>query len=117
MALSSCMVWALVECIAIWGLGVAARAWVVGLVGLFSVWLVFQILGAMVGFTWGLYRFINASFADAGMPIPGDWDQEMGKLYNVFLAFWDWAPLVVFVGAMVYIILESMRRRPEEYYI
>ena len=92
-----------------------ARAWVVAITGLFGIWLVYTILGQFIGFTWGLYRYLNASFAEAGVPIPQDWDQDMGKLYNTFLLFWNYAPPILFISVMIYVILESMRRRPEEY--
>ena len=37
-------------------------------------------------------------------------------VYSV-LGVWDYMPFIVFLAFIVYIVLESMRRRPEEYYL
>ena len=90
----------------------AARAWVVGLIGLFVVWMVFEVLTGMIGTVWGVYEVVNGT----GLVDP-DWDRRAQSIKQSFLGVWDYMPFIVFFAFIVYIVLESMRRRPEEYYL
>jgi len=90
----------------------AARAWVVGIVGLFAVWIVFTFLSGTIGTLWGVYNVLNKT----GLIDPG-WDKQAQNIKQLFLGTWAWLPFLVFAMFIVYIILESLRRRPEEYYI
>ena len=90
----------------------AARAWVVGIIGLFASWLAFQFIGGMIGTMWGIYDVLNST----GL-IDKQWDNRIVGIKQTFLATWSYLPLIVFASFVVYIILESLRRRPEDYYI
>ena len=89
----------------------AARAWVAGLIGLFVAWIVLQFLSGMIGTIWGVYSMLN----ETGIVDP-EWDRQVAGIKQAFLGVWDYMPFIVFASFIVYIIIESMRRRPEEYY-
>ena len=90
----------------------AARAWVVGLIGLFVVWIAMEVLTGVIGTMWGVYKVINAT----GLVDP-DWDQRASGIKQAFLGVWNYMPLIILFSFALYIVLESMRRRPEDYYV
>lgn len=94
------------------GGALAARAWIVGLLGLFVAWIAITIVTGMIGTMWGIYEFLNQS----GLIDPG-WDRQAHNIKDVFLGVWSYMPFIVFFSFIIYIIIESMRRRPEDYYV
>ncbi len=90
----------------------AARAWVVGLIGLFAVWIAMEVLTGMIGTMWGVYKVINGT----GLVDP-DWDRRAQAIKSTFLGVWSYIPFIIFLAFIVYIVIESLRRRPEEYYV
>jgi hypothetical protein len=91
---------------------VAARAWAVGVIGLFAVWIAMEILTGMIGTMWGVYNTLNST----GL-IDRDWNQKAEAIKQAFLGVWNYMPMIVFASFIVYIIIESLRRRPEDYYV
>ena len=90
----------------------AARAWVVGIIGLFGAWIAMTFLTGMIGTMWGVYDRLNQT----GL-IDRQWDQSAQNIKSVFLGLWNgYVALIVFASFIVYIVLSSMRRRPEEFY-
>ncbi len=94
------------------GGALAARAWVVGLLGLFVAWVAITITTGLIGTMWGVYNVINQT----GLIDPS-WDQKARSIKQVFLDVWGYMPFVIFFSFIIYIIIESMRRRPEDYYV
>ena len=90
----------------------AARAWIAGLIGLFIVWVVMEVLSGMIGTMWGVYELINGT----GLVDP-EWDRQAVSIKQAFLTVWGYMPLIIMLSFVVYIIIESMRRRPEDYYV
>ena len=90
----------------------AARAWVVGLIGLFVVWIAMQFLSGMIGTIWGVYELINST----GLVDP-DWDKRAVSIKQAFLGVWSYMPFIIMLSFIIYIVIESMRRRPEDYYV
>jgi len=95
---------------------VALRAWIVAAAGIFMVWLSFHVVGFAIGAIWGLWQQLDA--ATAGTPIepPLSWKTTLNNLFATFEVVWTYFPLVIFAAVAVYVLLESMRRRPEEVY-
>lgn len=89
----------------------AIRAWVVGLGGLFGTWILLTVLGSLMGTVSEVGSIINTTgVAD---PVWMDFNQKMN---GYFTSLWTWAGFLIFASFIIYIVLESMRRRPEEYY-
>lgn len=90
----------------------AARAWAVGILGLFLAWVVIEAVTGVIGTMFGLFQ----SFNSTGLVDPV-WGRRITEIKNDFLGVWNYIPLIVLFSFIVYIVLESMRRRPEDYYI
>ena len=90
----------------------AARAWVVGLIGLFVAWFMVEVLTGTIGMFWGVYEYMNGT----GL-VSQAWDQKAREILSTFLVVWDYMPILVFAAFAIYIVLESMRRRPEDYMV
>ncbi|BAF34754.1 hypothetical protein ASQ66_gp17 [Aeropyrum pernix spindle-shaped virus 1] len=95
----------------------AARAWVVAVVGFFVMWLMFQVVGWVIGVIWGVWQQLDQATAGTMIEPPQDWKNMLNSLYSNMLGIWNYLPVVVLLSAVVYIIIESLRRRPEEYYV
>ena len=94
----------------------AARAWVVFIVGIIGVYVAYTMLGGLVGFIFGLYDTITSEAEKSGIQIPEGINQTVVKLKSITESVWSYAPLLTFIAMGVYLMLESMRRRPEDYY-
>ena len=89
----------------------SVRAWIVGLLGLFGAWIAITTLTGLIGTMWGVYDVLNST----GLIDP-DWAQRALDIKSSFLGVWNYMPFIVFLSFIIYIVLESMRRRPEDYY-
>jgi NADH:ubiquinone oxidoreductase subunit 6 (subunit J) len=90
----------------------AARSWVVGIIGLFASWIALTFLSGMIGTMWGIYDELNQT----GL-IDKDWDQSAQSIKEIFLGLWNgYVAVIVFLSFIIYIVISSMRRRPEEFY-
>jgi len=92
----------------------AAYNWIYGLVGLWLVWVIMSILATLTGFFFGLYDMLKESFAKAGIVIPASWDAVIANIDSNLQSTWNWIGIVIFGSFIVYIIVSSMRKRPEE---
>lgn len=95
----------------------AARAWVVALVGFFAVWVVFQVVGWAISLIWAVWQQLDAQVTGTVIEPTPEWRNTLNTLYNAMLTIWNYMPVVILLSAAVYIILESLRRRPEDYYV
>ncbi len=94
----------------------AARAWVTAVVALFGIWIAMSFLAQLTGFFIGLQDYLYDSASENGLLIPDSWRQISDKINGYFESVWSWVPVVVFGSIIIYILIESMRRRPEEVY-
>ena len=92
----------------------AARAWITGVVALFAVWIIMSLLGQFTGFIVGVREYVFASLEERGILIPQEWKDAVRRADDLSLGAWAWGPVIVLGAIIVYIIIESMRRRPEE---
>ncbi len=90
----------------------AARAWVAGIIGLFVAWIAMQFITGAIGTMWGVYQVLNQT----GLVDP-NWDRQASYIKSVFLGVWGYVPFIVFLSFIIYIVIESMRKRPEDYYV
>lgn len=95
----------------------AAYDWVMGIVGLWLSWIAITVCSALVGTTIGVMNMIVEKVEGAGIIIPQPFIDLMNMFTGLFLSVWNFVGLVVFGAFIIYILISSLRRRPEEAYI
>jgi len=94
----------------------SARAWVVFIVGIIAVYIVYIMMGGALQFIFGVYEYTKAVANQSGVQFDPLMDQTMSRVRDFVAGFWHYSLFIVFVSMIVYVVLESMRRRPEDYY-
>lgn len=90
----------------------ALRAWVMVGVGLFLAYIMLTVVASINGVVFSLFH----TLVEMGL-IPEEWahiyDSYIKGTYEGIFAF---LPLLIFGTMIIYLVLESMRRRPEDQY-
>ena len=92
----------------------ALYEWITGVVAFIVLFIVFTVMSGFIGFTWELYTFISGKLSNAGFPIPADWNATASNLRTFAVSAWGFYTILVLIAVSLYIILGSMRRRPED---
>ena len=89
----------------------AIRAWVTVGIGLFLAYIMLTIVASINGVVFSIFNLL----VEMGL-IPEEWNNiyttYIKGMYDNVFAF---LPLLIFGTMILYLVLESMRRRPEEY--
>jgi len=95
----------------------AAWHWAWGILGLWLAWVVLTFLSLLTGFVWGTNQYIQETIENnTVISIPDNWKNVISGLNSWFTSIWNIIGLIVFTAFTFYILINSMRRRVEEYY-
>ena len=86
------------------------------IVGIIAVYAVYTMLGGMIGFLFGVYDNLKNAANQSGVQVDPQMDQTVSRIKTFTSMFWQYSVLIVFISMVVYVLLESMRRRPEDYW-
>ena len=81
-----------------------------------AVYIVYTMFGTAFQFIFGIYSYTKEVANQSGVQFDPLMDQTMRRVRDFVAGFWHYSLFIVFVSMIVYVVLESMRRRPEDYY-
>lgn len=96
------------------GVVVSAWHWITGVAGLFAIWIAMSLLAQFTGWFIGLQDYIYGKLNESGMPVPQQWLNITNQLNTYFEIAWNWIPVVVFISFILFIVVGSLKKRPED---
>ncbi|MMZ67935.1 hypothetical protein D1872_305740 [compost metagenome] len=90
----------------------APGGWVKGVLYAFALWLGLTFITAVIGIEWHIYDQINQS-----TNLMRYWDPSARHIRDIMGSLWVLVPAISFLIVIVYMILSSLRRDINEYYV
>ena len=100
----------------LWDLVMAAYNWIVGIAGLFVAWIVMTVIGAAMGYISGVFDFAYGLLNSTGIYMPSEYVIVKNTIQQWFLTIWSWVGFITLISFVIYILISSMRKRPEDIY-